>query len=76
MQNGIFIVFLFLCKIFFKFFVKNACIAAINLYNGHRCQERLITKTNAQVVKLVDTRDLKSLGLNIRAGSTPALGTT
>ena len=30
----------------------------------------------AQVVKLVDTRDLKSLGLNIRAGSTPALGTT
>ena len=29
----------------------------------------------AQVVKLVDTRDLKSLGLNIRAGSTPAPGT-
>ena len=32
-------------------------------------------KREAQVVKLVDTRDLKSLGLNIRAGSTPALGT-
>ena len=32
--------------------------------------------SKAQVVKLVDTRDLKSLGLNIRAGSTPALGTT
>ena len=27
------------------------------------------------MAKLVDARDLKSLGLNIRAGSTPALGT-
>ncbi len=34
------------------------------------------TTNYAQMVKLVDTRDLKSLGLNIRAGSTPALGTT
>ena len=38
--------------------------------------ERASTMMIAQVVKLVDTRDLKSLGLNIRAGSTPALGTT
>jgi hypothetical protein len=29
----------------------------------------------ARVVKLVDTRDLKSLGIIYRAGSTPALGT-
>ncbi len=27
------------------------------------------------MVKLVDTRDLKSLGIIYRAGSTPALGT-
>ncbi len=31
--------------------------------------------TNAGVVELVDTRDLKSLGLNDRAGSNPASGT-
>ena len=29
----------------------------------------------ARVVKLVDTRDLKSLGIIYRAGSTPAMGT-
>ncbi len=29
----------------------------------------------AQVVEMVDTRDLKSLGLFVRAGSSPALGT-
>ena len=30
----------------------------------------------ARVVKLVDTRDLKSLGVILRAGSSPAPGTT
>ena len=40
-----------------------------------RSESAAMLKREAQVVKLVDTRDLKSLGLNIRAGSTPALGT-
>ena len=31
---------------------------------------------NAWVAKLVDARDLKSLGIIFRAGSTPAPGTT
>ena len=34
-----------------------------------------MSKAIARVVKLVDTRDLKSLGIIYRAGSTPALGT-
>ena len=52
-------------------------MAQKNLYNG-RCRKALSLKTekfDAQMAKLVDARDLKSLGLNIRAGSTPALGT-
>ena len=41
-------------------------LLAIMIYN---------LKFSAQVVELVDTRDLKSLEGDFRAGSSPALGT-
>ena len=41
-----------------------------------RLQPPIISRVTAQVVKLVDTRDLKSLDHCDRAGSIPALGTT
>ena len=44
------------------------------LYGGYAYISRLHCYSNAQVVKLVNTRDLKSLDFGL-AGSSPALGT-
>ncbi len=49
----------------------SVCKTAIHRFNSDRRLHFF-----AQVVELVDTRDLKSLGLTSRAGSSPALGTT
>ena len=47
---------------------------AFALFTGYAYISRLHCCSNAQVVKLVNTRDLKSLDFGL-AGSSPALGT-
>ena len=48
--------------------------ANINNFDQGDWPRHVARERRAEVVKLVDTRDLKSLGLILRAGSSPALG--